>query len=154
ILLPRPAIMSKFASVEASRASGPLTDGAGVLLPGVTLGCLRIASHHRRCPSPCDTIHLQRRRRIAGRKTGFFLALSRSRQTKHAGAGDHQDMTEVQMIARPRQAQPEFPENPLPLKPSVEAPAIRLTDLKNDQFPSGRPSRSNLDPLGGLGRLE
>ncbi len=42
----------------------------------------------------------------------------------------------------------------MPLNPSVEAPAIRLADLKNDQLPSGRPSLSNLDPLGSLGSLE
>jgi len=58
------------------------------------------------------------------------------------------------MSARPRQAQSEFLEDSLPLKPSVEAPAIRLTDLKNDQIQSGRPSLANLDPLASLGRLE
>src|SRR5712671_2312472 len=58
------------------------------------------------------------------------------------------------MSARPRPAQSEFLEDSLPLQPSVEAPAIRLTDLKNDQFPSGRYSLSSLDPLGRLGRLE
>ncbi len=58
------------------------------------------------------------------------------------------------MSARPRPTQSELLEDSLPLNPSVEAPAIRLADLKNDQFPSGRPSLSNLDPLGSLGRLE
>jgi len=58
------------------------------------------------------------------------------------------------MSARPRPTQSEFLEDSLPLNPSVEAPAIRLADLKNDQLPSGRPSLSNLDPLGSLGRLE
>ncbi len=58
------------------------------------------------------------------------------------------------MSARPRQAQSEFLEDSLPFKPSVEAPAIRLTDLKNDQIQSGRPSLANLDPLASLGRLE
>src|SRR5947209_2333033 len=58
------------------------------------------------------------------------------------------------MSAGPRPAQSEFLEDPLPFKPSVEAAAIRLTDLKNDQFPRGRPSLSSLDPLGRLGRLE
>jgi hypothetical protein len=38
------------------------------------------------------------------------------------------------------------------VQPSVEAPAIRLADLKND--PTGRSSLGNLDPLGRLGRLE
>ena len=58
------------------------------------------------------------------------------------------------MSARPRPVQSEFLGDPLPLKQPVEAPAIRLTDLKNDQFPSGRYSLSSLDPLGRLGRLE
>src|SRR6266852_5863147 len=58
------------------------------------------------------------------------------------------------MSARPRPAQSEFLGDPLPLQPSVEAPAIRLTDLKNDQIQSGRPSLANLDPLTSLGRLE
>ncbi len=58
------------------------------------------------------------------------------------------------MSARPRPAQSEFLEDPLPFKQPIEAPAIRLTDLRNDQFPSGRPLLSNLDPLGRLGRLE
>jgi hypothetical protein len=34
-------------------------------------------------------IRLQRRRRIAGTRNDFFTSLSRSRPTKHAGAGDH-----------------------------------------------------------------
>ncbi len=58
------------------------------------------------------------------------------------------------MNARPRPAQSEFLEDSLPLKPSAEAPPIRLADLKNDQLPSGRPSLVNLDPLARLGRLE
>src|SRR5712675_3192964 len=59
------------------------------------------------------------------------------------------------MNARPRPTQSKFlDEDTVPLKASVEAPAIRLADLKNDQFPSERPSLSNLDPLGRLGRLE
>src|SRR6266436_3270452 len=58
------------------------------------------------------------------------------------------------MSARPRPARSEFLEDSLPLKPSVEAPPIRLADLRNDQFPSGRPSLGSLDPLGRLGRLE
>jgi hypothetical protein len=40
------------------------------------------------------------------------------------------------------------------LDPSVEAPAVRVADLKNDQFPSGRPSLASLDPRGRLGRLD
>jgi hypothetical protein len=59
------------------------------------------------------------------------------------------------MSARPRPTQSELlDEESLLLNPSVEAPAIRLADLKNDEFPSGRPSLGNLDPLGRLGRLE
>jgi hypothetical protein len=45
-------------------------------------------------------------------------------------------------------------EDPLSLKASAEVPAIRLADLKNDQFPSWRPSLGDLDPLGRLGRLD
>ena len=51
-------------------------------------------------------------------------------------------------------AQSEFVENSLLLKRSVDPPPIRLADLKNDQFPSGRPSLGNLDPLGRLGKLD
>ena len=59
------------------------------------------------------------------------------------------------MNARPRPTQSEFlDEDTVPLKASVEAPAIRLADLKNDQFPSWRPSLGDLDPLGRLGRLD
>jgi hypothetical protein len=62
---------------------------------------------------------------------------------------------EVQMSARPRPTQSELlDEDSLLLNPSVEAPAIRLADLKNDEFPSGRPALGNLDPLGRLGRLD
>ncbi len=57
------------------------------------------------------------------------------------------------MSARLKPTQSEFLDEDLSLlNPSVEAPAIRLADLKND--PSGRPSLGNLDPLGRLGRLE
>src|SRR5262249_16743340 len=38
--------------------------------------------------------------------------------------------------------------------PPVDPPPIRLADLKNDQFPSRRPSLGNLDPLSRLGKLE
>src|SRR5260370_19865894 len=58
------------------------------------------------------------------------------------------------MSAKPKPAQSEFFEDSLPVRPSAETPPIRLADLKNDQFPSGRPSLSHLDPLGRLGRLE
>jgi hypothetical protein len=59
------------------------------------------------------------------------------------------------MSARPRPTQSELLDEDLSLlNPSVEAPAIRLADLKKDRFPSGRPSLGNLDPFGRLGRLE
>ncbi len=59
------------------------------------------------------------------------------------------------MSARPRPTQSELlDEDSSLLNPSVEAPAIRLADLKNDKFPSRRPSLGNLDPLGRLGRLD
>jgi hypothetical protein len=59
------------------------------------------------------------------------------------------------MSARLRPTQSEFlDEDPVPLKTSVETPAIRLADLKNEQFPSWRPSLGDLDPLGKLGRLD
>src|SRR5258708_1103658 len=53
------------------------------------------------------------------------------------------------MSARLKPTQSEFLDEDLSLlNPSVEAPAIRLADLKND--PSGRPSLGNLDRLGRL----
>jgi hypothetical protein len=58
------------------------------------------------------------------------------------------------MSVRPRPTQAEFFEDSSLLRPSVEAPAIRLVDLRNDQFPSWRHSLGNLDPLGSLGRLD
>jgi hypothetical protein len=58
------------------------------------------------------------------------------------------------MGARPRPTQSEFFEDSSLLKPSVETPAIRLLDLKNDQFPSVRHQFGNLNPLGSFGRLE
>src|SRR6266436_3676872 len=58
------------------------------------------------------------------------------------------------MSARPKPAQSEFLKDAVPVKQSVEPAPIRLADLKNDQLPSGRLSLGNLDPLGGLGRLE
>src|SRR5882672_3396837 len=56
------------------------------------------------------------------------------------------------MSARLKPTQSEFVEDTLLVKPSVEAAAIRLADLKND--PTGRSSLGNVDPLGRLGRLE
>jgi len=62
---------------------------------------------------------------------------------------------EVQMSARPRPTQSELLDEDLSfLNPSVKAPAIRLADLKKDQFLSGRLSLGNLDPLGRLGKLD
>ena len=58
------------------------------------------------------------------------------------------------MSARPKPAQSEFLDDSLPVKLSAEPAPIRLADLRNDQLPSGRLSLGNLDPLGGLGRLE
>ncbi len=59
------------------------------------------------------------------------------------------------MRARPRPTQSELLDEDLSfLNPSVEAPAIRVADLKNDQFSSGRPSLASLDPLVRLGRLD
>ena len=56
------------------------------------------------------------------------------------------------MSARLKPTQSEFLDEDLSLlNPSVEAPAIRLADLKND--PSGRPSLGNLDRLGRLDPL-
>lgn len=54
------------------------------------------------------------------------------------------------MSARPRPTQSEFIED----KPSAEAPAIRLADMNNDRFASGRAALGALDPLGRLGRLD
>jgi len=45
-------------------------------------------------------------------------------------------------------------ENQVSLNASAEVSAIRLADLKNDQYPSWRPSLGDLDPLGRLGRLD
>ena len=57
------------------------------------------------------------------------------------------------MNARPKPRQSEFVEDSW-LRPSVDPPAIRLADLKNDQFRGGRPSPGDPDPLGRLGRLD
>src|SRR5712671_6552577 len=43
--------------------------------------------------------------------------------------------------------QSEFSEGLPPVKPSVEVPTIRPADLKNDRFPSGRPSLGRRAPL-------
>jgi len=59
------------------------------------------------------------------------------------------------MSARARPIQSEYlDEDRLPPKASVEAPPIRLADLKNDQLPSWRSSLTDLDPLGRFGKLE
>jgi hypothetical protein len=58
------------------------------------------------------------------------------------------------MSARPKPKQSEFVEDSPLLKPPGEVPAIRLADLKNDQWPSDRPSRGHPNPLGRLGRLD
>jgi hypothetical protein len=68
-----------------------------------------------------------------------------------ATIGKHE--REVQMSARRRPTQSEIDEDLSLLNPFVEAPAIRVADLKNDQLPSGRPSLASLDPLVRLGRL-
>jgi hypothetical protein len=57
------------------------------------------------------------------------------------------------MNARPRPTRSEFVADSRHVKPSIDPPAIRLADLKNDLLRSGRPSLGNLDPLGSLGRL-
>jgi hypothetical protein len=57
------------------------------------------------------------------------------------------------MSARPKLRQSEFVEDSWLGRPSVDPPAIRLADLK-DQFCSGRPSSGSPDPLGRLGRLD
>jgi hypothetical protein len=46
------------------------------------------------------------------------------------------------MSATPNPTQSEFYAGLLPVEPSVEAPAVRPADLKNDPFPNGRPSLS------------
>src|ERR1700730_1469492 len=43
--------------------------------------------------------------------------------------------------------QSEFSEDLPPVKPPVEVPAIGPADLKNDRFPSGRPSFGRRAPL-------
>ncbi len=58
------------------------------------------------------------------------------------------------MSARPRPTPSEFLKDTLPLKPSVETPAIRVADLKNDQLRSGRSSLGDIDLLGRLGKME
>jgi hypothetical protein len=58
------------------------------------------------------------------------------------------------MSARPRPTQSAFFADTLPPEPSVEAPAIRSADLKNDQMPSWQRLLASLDPLSRLGRLK
>jgi hypothetical protein len=57
------------------------------------------------------------------------------------------------MSARPKLRQSEFVEDSRLVRPSLDPPAIRLADLK-DQFRSGRPASGSPDPLGRLGRLD
>jgi hypothetical protein len=57
------------------------------------------------------------------------------------------------MSARPKPRQSEFVEDSRLVRPSLDPPAIRLADLK-DQFRSGRPASGSPDPLGRLGRLD
>ena len=51
------------------------------------------------------------------------------------------------MSSMPSPAQSEFSEGSLPVKPPVEAPAIRPADLKNDRFPKRRQSLGMRVPL-------
>src|SRR5262245_1850673 len=51
------------------------------------------------------------------------------------------------MSAMPSPAQSEFSEGSLPVKPPVEAPAIRPADLKNDRSPKRRRSLAMRAPL-------
>ena len=51
------------------------------------------------------------------------------------------------MSAMPSPAQSEFSEGSLPVKPSVEAPAIRPADLQNDRSPKRRQSLGMRVPL-------
>src|SRR5258707_1240923 len=57
------------------------------------------------------------------------------------------------MSARPRPTPSEFLKDTLPLKRSVETPAIRVADMKNE-LRSGRSSLGDLDLLGRLGKME
>jgi hypothetical protein len=57
------------------------------------------------------------------------------------------------MNVRPKPTQSEFAADARPGKPPVDPPAIRLSDMKNELFRSGRTSLGSLDPLGSLGRL-
>jgi hypothetical protein len=60
---------------------------------------------------------------------------------------------EVQMSAMLSPTQSKFFADSLLVKPSVEAPAVRPADLKNDQLPTRRPSLGKLDPLSRLDPL-
>jgi hypothetical protein len=52
---------------------------------------------------------------------------------------DPRNREEIWMSAMPNPAQSEFSPGSLPVKPPIETPAVRLADLKNERFPSGRP---------------
>src|SRR6266852_1399512 len=54
---------------------------------------------------------------------------------------------EVQMNATPNPAQSEFSKDSLPVKSLVEVLTTDPADLKNDRFPSGRPSFDRRSPL-------
>jgi hypothetical protein len=84
------------------------------------------------------------------RQQPFQLGASMQRGTSCA-LGEHEN--EMHMNARPKPTPSEFVADSRHAKPSVDPPAIRLADLKNDLFRSGRSSLGNLDPLGSLGRL-
>jgi hypothetical protein len=60
----------------------------------------------------------------------------------------------MQMNVRAKPTQSEFAADSRHSKPPLDPPAIRLADLKNELFRSGRTSLGNLDPLGSLGRLD
>jgi hypothetical protein len=57
------------------------------------------------------------------------------------------------MNTMPSSAQPEFVAASLLVKPSAEAPAVRRTNLKNDQLPAKRSGLDKLAPLGFAGHL-
>jgi hypothetical protein len=93
-------------------------------------------------------------RREADRQHGRARATiggSSSLGLRRSPLGKHEN--EVQMNARPQGTQSEFVADSWRGKQSVDPPAIRLADLKNDLLRSGRSSLGNLDPLGSLGRL-
>jgi hypothetical protein len=91
------------------------------------------------------------RQRGDDRQQPFRLGASTQRGSSCA-LGEHEN--EMQMNARAKPTQSEFVADSRHAKPSVDPPAIRLADLKNDLFRNGRPSLGGLDPLGSLGRLD